>query len=248
MDELFEAVREACERAVWSRGVELVRQGAVHGAVELATREVVMRVEGRAGRATPAVRLLPARSGLGVRLRRPDDPCEHVAAAVIAWRRAREAGEALPRGRGRERAARLSPVAHARRASRSRACCVRDGRDEPLPASLAAYAAGQRERRRAARERRRSRGRAAARSRAARARRRAVDAAPARGAGRLRRRHARRRAGQRLARAGAADRAASKTAATASRSRSRPIRATTRASRTASRAAATCCGRSAIRT
>ena len=140
MDELFEAVRDACDRAVWSRGVELVRKGAVQAQTSSET-EVVMRVEGRAGRATPAVRLLPREAAWECDCDGQDDPCEHVAAAVIAWRRAREAGETLPR----------APVASTRlgyRLSRTKAglalarVLVRDGRDEPLPATLTAYAAG----------------------------------------------------------------------------------------------------------
>ncbi len=140
MDTLFEAVREACERSVWSRGVELVRQGVVR-AQSSSAGEVVMRIEGRAGRAAPAVRLLPHEDAWECDCDGPDDPCEHVAAAVIAWRRARESGAALP----------VVEVANARlgyRLSRTPAGLalarvrVRDGRDEPLPASLAAYAAG----------------------------------------------------------------------------------------------------------
>jgi hypothetical protein len=140
MDALFEAVREECERAVWSRGVELVRQGAVH-AQSSSEAEVVMRVEGRAGRAVPAVRLRPGDVSWECDCDGPDDPCEHVAAAVIAWRRAREAGAALP----------VAAVASARlgyRLSRTPTGLalarvrVRDGSEEPLPVSLAAYAAG----------------------------------------------------------------------------------------------------------
>ena len=140
MDELFEAVREACERAVWSRGVELVRKGAVQ-AQSSSESEVVMRVEGRVGRATPAVHLFPSQADWECDCDGADDPCEHVAAAVIALRRAREAGDALPRA--------AAPSARlGYRLSRTSAglalarVLVRDGRDEPLPASLAAYAAG----------------------------------------------------------------------------------------------------------
>ena len=140
MDALFEAVREECDRAVWSRGVELVRKGAVHAQTSSDT-EVVMRVEGRAGRATPAVRLRPRELAWECDCDGPDDPCEHIAAAVIAWRRAREAGETLPR-------AAVASTRLGYRLSRTPAgltlarVLVRDGRDEPLPASLAAYAAG----------------------------------------------------------------------------------------------------------
>ncbi len=140
MDELFEAVREACDRAVWSRGVELVRSGSVHAQTSSAD-EVVMRVELRAGRATPAVRLFPREAAWECDCDGPDDPCEHVAAAVIAWRRAREAGEPLA-------AVGAASARIGYRLSRTKAglavarVLVRDGGDEPLTATLSAYAAG----------------------------------------------------------------------------------------------------------
>ena len=140
MDELFEAVREECDRAVWSRGVELVRSGAVH-AQKSSAAEVVMRIEGRAGRAAPAVRLLPREAAWECDCDGPDDPCEHVAAAVIAWRRAREAGDSLPRVEGAS--ARIGyRLARTTGGLTLDRVLVRDGRDEPLRTTLAAWAAG----------------------------------------------------------------------------------------------------------
>ncbi len=140
MDALFEAVREECDRAAWSRGVELVRKGAVHAQTS-SEAEVVMRIEGRAGRAAPAVRLRPREVAWECDCDGPDDPCEHVAAAVIAWRRAREAGEPLPRATvaSTRLGYRLARTATGLTLAR---VLVRDGRDEPLPATLAAYAVG----------------------------------------------------------------------------------------------------------
>jgi superfamily II DNA or RNA helicase len=140
MDELFEAVREECDSAVWSRGVELARRGAVSGESR-SDGEHVFRVLLRAGRAAPQVRLLPDESAWECDCDGADDPCEHVAAAVIAWRRARESGESLA----------PAPAAAARvgyRLKRERGglaltrVLVRDGKDAPLGQSLAAYAAG----------------------------------------------------------------------------------------------------------
>ena len=140
MDELFEAVREECARSVWSRGVELVRSGAVH-AQSSSEDEVVMRVETRAGRAAPAVRLRPRDAAWECDCDGPDDPCEHVAAAVIAWRRARDGGDALPRPN--ESSARIGyRLARAKGGLELARVLVRDGREEPLPATLAAFAAG----------------------------------------------------------------------------------------------------------
>src|SRR5262249_4040893 len=92
MKELFEAVRAEAESAVWSRGVELVRRGAV-SVESRSDDEVVLRVLVRAGHAAPAVRLHPGHSSWECDCDGADDPCEHACAAVIALRRASESGE-----------------------------------------------------------------------------------------------------------------------------------------------------------
>jgi hypothetical protein len=140
MDELFEAIREACERAVWSRGVELARRGAVH-TQSAGPDELLLRVEARAGRAAPVVRLSPGDEAWECDCGGADDPCEHVAAAVIAARRARESGESAPR-------AESPPAQLGYRLSRAPGglalarVLVREGVESPLPATLAAWAAG----------------------------------------------------------------------------------------------------------
>jgi len=99
LQELFEAVREECSRGTWSRGVELARAGAVSGERE-AAGEIVLRVAERGGLRAPGVVLHPSQAEWSCDCSSVDDPCVHVAAAVIALRRAREAGDALPRARG----------------------------------------------------------------------------------------------------------------------------------------------------
>ena len=140
MNELFEAVRAEAESAVWSRGVELVRRGAV--TVESTSEdEVVLRVLVRTGRAAPTVRLHPRESSWECDCDGPDDPCEHTCAALIALRRARESGESLPSAAvsaaklGYRLARRPGGLALAR-------VLVREAADEPLASSLAAYATG----------------------------------------------------------------------------------------------------------
>jgi len=140
MKELFEAVRAEAESAVWSRGVELVRRGAV-SVESRSADEIVLRVLVRAGHAAPAVRLHPRHASWECDCDGADDPCEHTCAALIALRRASESGEAAPApaaapGRLGYRLTRQSGgLALAR-------VIVRDGREEPLAASLSAYAAG----------------------------------------------------------------------------------------------------------
>ncbi len=97
MDALFEAVRAACTPQAWSRGVELARGDNVIGE-RAGAGEVVVRIALKGGLISRTVTLWPEEvdwecSCGGAR------GCEHAAAAVIAIRRATEAGEVLPRPR-----------------------------------------------------------------------------------------------------------------------------------------------------
>jgi superfamily II DNA or RNA helicase len=89
----FEAVRKACSPHLWSRGIELVRADAVIGERAEAD-EVAVRVSTKGGMIARNVRLFLEDSqwectcGAAV--------CEHAAAAVIALKRAHDAGRALP--------------------------------------------------------------------------------------------------------------------------------------------------------
>ena len=192
--------------------------------------EVVMRVRVRAGRAAPVVRLLPREAGLGVRLRRTRRSVRARGRGGDRLRDARASRATSSRARPRRaRAARLSAVAH-----------------EPAGLALARVLVRDGARRAAARSRSPRTPRAAASGPAPLASaadlaverlldpRRAgalptrVDAAPARGAGRLRGRAARRRAGRASRSSRCCRSRSSRTAATASRSRSCPIRGPTR--------------------
>jgi superfamily II DNA or RNA helicase len=92
---LFDTIRSRASRAAWSLGVELARSGAVQGERE-SPSEVVLRVRPRAGVVHPTVLLLPDDQAWECDCGGDDDPCEHVAAAVIALRAARKEGRALP--------------------------------------------------------------------------------------------------------------------------------------------------------
>jgi superfamily II DNA or RNA helicase len=99
LQEIFDAVRNACSRGTWSSGVELVRAGAVSGESDTG-REVTLRVSTRGGLSSPTVTLYPQDAEWACDCLSAEDPCVHVAAAVIAWKRAREGGDALPTARG----------------------------------------------------------------------------------------------------------------------------------------------------
>jgi hypothetical protein len=92
---LFEAVRDACPAARWSRGIELSRAGLVRG--EQAEADEVVFLVGSRGTMIPiTVRLFPDDAEWECQCSTGDDACEHVAAAVIAWRRTQEQGGELP--------------------------------------------------------------------------------------------------------------------------------------------------------
>ncbi len=94
-DPWFEEIREAAERRVWSRGVELARAERVR-AERIGDDEAVLRVEGAPNTRRPTVTLFLDGGGWDCDCGAPDDPCEHVTAAAIALRRAQSDGRALP--------------------------------------------------------------------------------------------------------------------------------------------------------
>jgi superfamily II DNA or RNA helicase len=93
--ELFKGIRGACSPGAWSRGVELVRGDAVTG-VTANAEEVVCRVRVPQRVVAPTVILYPDDGEWDCNCESNADACEHVAAAVIALRRAREEGLELP--------------------------------------------------------------------------------------------------------------------------------------------------------
>ncbi len=94
VDSLFFAVRSACSTAQWSRGVELSRAGAVFLDRE-GEEEVIFRIAARGGMIGRAVTLYPADNDWDCGCDRPEAGCEHVAAAIITWKRASEKGQDL---------------------------------------------------------------------------------------------------------------------------------------------------------
>ena len=141
MQSLFEAVRESASRREWSRGVELARAGAVI-AERIDAREAHLRVAEPGRPVARLVTLILDADAWSCDCPGPEDPCEHVAAAVIALRRARDEGRELPSagesGAGTIHYA-LRRVAGGLALDRF---AVRGDERVPLAASLRALAAG----------------------------------------------------------------------------------------------------------
>ncbi len=97
MKPLFEAVRASSSRRAWSRGVELARAGAV-SATSGGGSEILARVATPGRVVAASVALRPDEALWDCDCRGQEDPCEHVAAAVIALRRALDSGGDLPSG------------------------------------------------------------------------------------------------------------------------------------------------------
>ncbi|HEY5658685.1 MAG TPA: DEAD/DEAH box helicase [Myxococcota bacterium] len=140
LQELFDAVRAACSPAIWSRGVELARAEAVQGESDDGS-EVALRVSTPSGLLAPKVILAPDDVAWECDCAGHEDVCEHVAAAVIALRRVRSEGAALPRtgrqtGRVGYRLARAAGAIHFER------CAVIGEREVPLASTLGAIASG----------------------------------------------------------------------------------------------------------
>jgi superfamily II DNA or RNA helicase len=142
---LFETIRAACSPVIWSRGVELVRSEAV-SLEEESPEEIALRISTRGGMISFVVTLDPSEREWSCDCTSPDDPCEHVAAAAIALRRAHSDGKALP---GRTSAGTASAAAPGRlryRLSRSGSglalerSIVQGEREEPLVTTLRAVA------------------------------------------------------------------------------------------------------------
>lgn len=110
--EWFDTVREECSKTVWSRGVELVRSGAV-SEDSLDGDEVCMRVVTRGGMISHEVVLDTELGDWECDCKGRDDPCEHVAAAAIALNQTRS-GRTPAKGPGAATAAAVAAPAPGR--------------------------------------------------------------------------------------------------------------------------------------
>jgi superfamily II DNA or RNA helicase len=94
VDQIFKAARESCSAAQWSRGVELYRAGVV--SLDRETEdETIFRIASRGGMISRCVTFFLDDDDWDCGCDTPDMGCEHVAAAVITWKRADESGKEL---------------------------------------------------------------------------------------------------------------------------------------------------------
>lgn len=141
MQVLFEAIRAACSSQSWSRGVELSRNGAVIGEQHNAA-EYVFKVATRHGMAYMTVTLWPEDEDWICDCNSSDDACAHVAAAIIALRRARQDGKAMPKPNALPGHVAYHIQCCERRLTLQRMVVQKDA-SQPLAHSLAALATGQ---------------------------------------------------------------------------------------------------------
>jgi hypothetical protein len=142
LQSIFEAIQDACTRQTWSRGVTLARAGAV-SIEQQSDEEIALRVAARRGLAAPEVTLHPADDDWECSCASAEDPCDHVAASVIALRQAERSGEALPT-QGEERGRVVYLLEERGDDLRMQRAIEFEGRCTPLEGSLTAAAAGHR--------------------------------------------------------------------------------------------------------
>ena len=94
MQALFNAVRESCSAQAWSQGVQLTRADAVQ-LIAQSDDEAELRVTTPTHTVSPVVTLYLEDEDWSCQCDDPNDVCPHVAAAVIALRRAKAEGTDL---------------------------------------------------------------------------------------------------------------------------------------------------------
>lgn len=140
MKQLFNAVRSSTGTNTWSKGVALTRNGAVLGQ-EWSQQEVVLTVMESKKPVNPVVTLWPEEEDWNCDCGSPDDPCEHVVAAIIAINQANEKGEPLPRASSKVASIEYYFSAVEDQLSFKR-IASHDGQKEILAVSLSALASG----------------------------------------------------------------------------------------------------------
>lgn len=95
VQDLFESMRESCERGNWSRAVELTRSATIAG-VQASDEQVVIEISPAGSLTSRTVTLFVKDEDWTCDCKSTEDVCEHAAAAVIALKRARQAGQKMP--------------------------------------------------------------------------------------------------------------------------------------------------------
>ncbi|HTM45675.1 MAG TPA: hypothetical protein VL137_12005 [Polyangiaceae bacterium] len=139
VDALFRAIRAQCSAGTWSSGVELVRAEAVTG-VAADEDQVTCRVRIPQRVVAPTVLLYPADEEWDCDCESKLPVCEHVAAAIIALKRARESGQQLPTAGSSD-----ARIVYRLRRDKGRLLIARavvkaDGSERPIEGTLAGLA------------------------------------------------------------------------------------------------------------
>jgi superfamily II DNA or RNA helicase len=137
---LFDRVRAAAERSAWSSGVELARADAVTQE-RSSGGEIVLRVRPNRGLIHPTVLLYADDGEWECDCGDDEDPCAHVAAAVIALRRAQQEGRTLAAAAEAGGAIGYRFTTQPTGLALTRVV-VGSGGETPLPVSLAALGSG----------------------------------------------------------------------------------------------------------
>lgn len=142
LNDLMQAIREACTPGTWSRGVELARAGAVTQEDDDG-REITLRVAVRGGMNSVEVVLMPQEGDWTCECNFREDACPHVAASAIALKQARDDGAPLP-GVGKTQAP--GTIAYRLDGRSGKLMLFRvivsDGKDHRLDGSLATVKSG----------------------------------------------------------------------------------------------------------
>ncbi|MCP3979660.1 MAG: DEAD/DEAH box helicase [bacterium] len=138
--ELFERVRAACKPADWSRGVDLSRG---HGVTveRIEDDEIRFQISRSGGLIGRTVSLFPEDLEWDCGCPNADEGCEHVAAAVITWKRSHESGGAMPAARAPTGAVGYRLDREGERLTLSRVIAAGET-DHPLNVTLAAVVSG----------------------------------------------------------------------------------------------------------
>lgn len=141
VEQLFRTIRAECGAGAWSQGIELARSQAISG-TDASNEEVRLRVKIAGRSVTTAVTLYPEDDEWMCDCDSKADACEHVAGAIIAFRRARKNNQAMPKPEAAGGSVRYRLQVVEKGLSIRRSVLLAD-KETPLDVSLVALAAGQ---------------------------------------------------------------------------------------------------------
>jgi superfamily II DNA or RNA helicase len=139
LQDLFDAVREACSARSWSRGIELARGDAVDAQGDGDPLELRVRSPGRT--VAPTVHLYLEDAEWACTCDSKDPACEHVAAAIVAVRQAKKEGK-LPASKSAGAAVGYRLTRDGERLAVGRVAVAADGSETPISGTIAGMLSG----------------------------------------------------------------------------------------------------------